>query len=249
MTGWSLAAASIACGLALTLVFSRLADLAALRAARRRIQAHLLEIRLFSAEPRLVWRAQAALVRANLSLLSVLAMPVLVLSLPMAWLWLQFDSIYGSAPLRLGQPAIVTAQMRTAMARDMPITLQAPRGIAVETPPVRSFADGQVSWRVRPVEPVRGMLRLSLGGRTIEKTIAAGERGVLLPARKSDSWLEWLLHPGEGRLSRGDLEWVEVGYPKADVALAGIALPWVVWFLIISTVSALVFARWLRVPL
>ena len=156
--------------------------------------------------------------------------------------------MYGSAPLALGQPAIVTAQMRTAPAQGERSSLQAPNGIAVETLPVRSFADRQVSWRLRPSEPVRGTLRLTIGGLTVEKTISAGERGLFLPVQKSRSLLNWLLHPGEGRLPQGDVEWVEVGYPKADVALAGIALSWVAWFLIISTASALVFARWLRVP-
>ena len=102
MIGWSLAALSVACGLAITVAFSRLADLAALRAARNRVQAHLLEIRLFSAEPRLVLRAQASLVRANVRLLAVLAVPVFILTLPMAWIWLQFDSMYGFGSLAVG---------------------------------------------------------------------------------------------------------------------------------------------------
>ena len=81
----------------------------ALRQARKLVQAHLLEIRLYSAEPRLVWRAQASLIRANARLLAVLAMPLLILTPPMAWLWLQFESIYGLAPLPLDRAAIVTA--------------------------------------------------------------------------------------------------------------------------------------------
>ena len=249
MIAWSLAALSVACGLALTLAFTRLADLAALRVARNRVQAHLLEIRLFSAEPRLVLRAQGSLIRANARLLSVLALPVFLLTLPMAWLWLQFESMYGFGPLPLGQPAIVTVQMRSALAPDDRNALQAPLGIAVESPPVRSFSDRQVSWRVRPIEPVRGELRLALRGRTFEKAIAAGERGVFLLPRRSGSLLETLLRPGEGRLPEGDVAWVEVEYPKADVTIAGIALSWIAWFLIISTASAFLFARWLRVPL
>ena len=249
MIGWSLAAVSVACGLAITLVFSRVTDLQALRKARKQVQAHLLEIRLYSAEPRLVWRAQASLVRANMRLLAVLAVPVLILTPPMAWLWLQCESIYGFAPLPLGKAAIVTAQMRAPFAEDNMIALQAPREITVETPPVRSFVDRQVSWRLRPNEPVRGELRLSLKGQTFEKAIAAGERGVFLLEKKSGSRFEHLLRIGEGCLLVGDVEWIELRYPTTDVALAGVSLPWVAWFLIISSVSALVFARWLRIPI
>jgi hypothetical protein len=249
MIGWSLAAVSVACGLAITLVFSRVTNLEALRKARKQIYAHLLEIRLYSAEPRLVWRAQVSLVRANLRLLAALAMPVLILTPPMAWLWLQFESIYGLAPLPVGQAAIVTAQMRVPVAEDRKPALEAPREIAVETLPVRSFVDRQVSWRLRPNEPVSGALQLSFNGHRFEKAVDAGTRGVYLLERKSGSRLEQLLRPGEGRLPAGDVEWIELHYPAIDVTIAGLSLPWAAWFLIISTASALVFARWLRVPL
>jgi len=249
MIAWSLVATSVLCGLAITVAFSRLADLAALRNARKRVQAHFLEIRLYSDEPRFVFRAQASLVRANLKLLAVLARPMLILSLPMAWVLLQFDAVYGARPLPLGEPAIVTAQLNTPLTDSDRNTLQAPAEISVETGAVRSFADRQVSWRVRPVEPVRGLLRLSLRGSAFEKDIAAGSRGLFLISRTSSSLFEWLLHPAAGRLPAGDVAWVEVRYPATGVTIAGIALPWIVWFLIISTAVALLSARWLRIPL
>jgi hypothetical protein len=77
--------------------------------------------------------------------------------------------------------------------------LQAPPGIAVETPPVRVFAERQISWRIRALRPVRGELRLVLRGRAIEKNIVAGERS--------------LLHPKESRLPAGEVAWVKVDYP------------------------------------
>jgi len=249
MIAWSLAAVSVVCGLAMTLVFSRVTDLEALRKARKQVQAHLLEIRLYSAEPRLVWRAQASLVRANLRLLAVLAIPVLILTPPMAWLWLQFESIYGLAPLPVGRAAVVTAQMKAPLTEGTRIELQAPQEVAVETLPVRSLVDRQVSWRLRPSAPVRGELRVSFEGQTFEKAIAVGGRGVFLLEKRSSSRFEQLLRPGEGRLRTDDVEWIQLRYPATDVALAGVSLPWVAWFLIISTASAIVFARWLRVPI
>jgi len=72
---------------------------------------------------------------------------------------------------------------------------------------------------------------------------------VLLNGRKWSSLFDWLLHPEEGRLAEGNVEWVEVRYPETGVMFAGISLPWEAWFLLISAVSALVFARWKKVPL
>jgi hypothetical protein len=173
---------------------------AAVRAAGKRLQADLLEMRLYSSEPALMWSAQKALLRDNVRWLALMLPPALVLALPLAWLFVQLDSIYGRSPLAVGAPAVVTVQLERAIEPvDAAATLQAPPGIAVETPPVRVFAERQISWRIRALRPVRGELRLVLRGRAIEKNIVAGERS--------------LLHPKESRLPAGEVAWVKVDYP------------------------------------
>jgi hypothetical protein len=132
---------------------------------------------------------------------------------------------------------------------DAAFALQAPPEIAVETPPVRAFADRQISWRIRALRPIRGELRFALSGFAIEKTIAACERGGLLSRRRERSLTGFLLHPEESRLPRGDVAWVEVDYPRANVSMAGLSLPWLVWFLLISTAGTLGLALWLGAPL
>ena len=120
---------------------------AAVRAAGKRLQADLLEMRLYSSEPALMWRAQKALLRDNLGL-------------PLAWLFVQLDSVYGHSPLAVGGVAVVTVQLKRALEPvDAAATLQAPPGIAVETPPIRIIARRQISWRIRALRPVRGNLR------------------------------------------------------------------------------------------
>jgi hypothetical protein len=175
-------------------------DRAAVRAAGKRLQARVLEMRLYSSEPALMWAAQKALLRDNLRWLALMLPPTLVLTLPLAWLFVQVDSIYGRAPLAVGGTAVVTVKLERALEpADAAATLQAPPGIAVESPPVRVFAERQISWRIRALRPVRGNLRLVLRGRAIEKSIAAGERP--------------LLHPKESRMPAGDVAWVRVDYP------------------------------------
>jgi hypothetical protein len=197
-------------------------DRAAVRAAGKRLQADLLEMRLYSSEPALMWAAQKALVRDNVRWLALMLPPALILALPLAWLFVQLDSIYGRAPLAVGAAAVVTVQLGRALEPvDAAATLQAPPGIAVESPPVRIIARRQISWRIRALRPVRGELRLVLRGHVIEKTIAAGERNALLSPRRERSLWGFLLHPEESRLPAGEVAWVEVGYPP---------LPWLAWF-------------------
>ncbi|MGA2722837.1 MAG: hypothetical protein ABSG79_10540 [Bryobacteraceae bacterium] len=241
MMGWSLACVSLACGLAIAWVFRRFTDRAAVRAAGKRLQARVLEMRLYSSEPALMWSAQKALVRDNLRWLALMSRPALVLALPLAWLFVQLDSIYGRSPLAVGGDAVVTVQLEHALEPvDAAANLQAPPEIAVETPPVRIFAERRISWRIRALRPVRGKLRLVLRGHAIEKTIAAGERNALLSPRRERSLWGFLLHPEESRLPAGEAAWVEVDYPPR---------PWLAWFLAISTAGALGFAMWPGAPL
>jgi hypothetical protein len=136
---------------------------AAVRAAGKRLQADLLEMRLYSSEPALMWRAQKALLRDNVRWLALMLPPALILGLPLAWLFVQLDSIYGRNPLPAGAEAVVTMQLKRALEpADAAATLQAPPGIAVESPPVRVFAERQISWRIRALRPVRGKLRFVL---------------------------------------------------------------------------------------
>jgi hypothetical protein len=133
---------------------------AAVRAAGKRLQADLLEMRLYSSEPALMWAAQKALVRDNVRWLALLLPPALILGLPLAWLFIQLDGIYGRNALPVGGVAVVTVQLKRALEpADAAATLQAPPGIAVESPPVRIIARRQISWRIRALRPVRGNLR------------------------------------------------------------------------------------------
>ena len=142
------------------MAWSLFPDRAAVRAAGKRLQARLLEMRLYSSEPALMWAAQKALLRDNLRWLALMLPPALILGLPLAWLFIQLDAVYGRSPLPVGGAAVVTVQLKRALdPSDAAATLQAPPGIAVESPPVRVFAERQISWRIRALRPVRGNLR------------------------------------------------------------------------------------------
>ena len=172
-----LVVAAIFCGLLTAWVFSRTVNVQALRVTLRQIHAHFLEFRLFFDEPRLIWRAQKDSLRANLRLCGALLLPALILALPMTWVFMQLDVLYGAGPLRLGEPVVVTAQMATDLQRnDSESALRSPPGIAVETPPVRIVSERQIAWRIRPLRPASGGLHVTLRGVTLTKSMAATRR-------------------------------------------------------------------------
>ncbi len=165
---WTLIPVSLIYGLAAALVFSRFADEASIRVTSNRMIAHVLEFRLFLDSPALVLRAQRDLARENLHLLRLILLPCMILAIIFLILFPQLDAMYGHAPLRVGEPSVVTAAI------DDDGVLEAPAGIVVETLGVRSIHDRNVSWRVRPLGLTAGELKFRHDGRVLTKQIVAG---------------------------------------------------------------------------
>ena len=226
---------SVLAGIAILLVFRFTSDQAAVRRAKGIAQAHLLEFRLFMDDPVLILRAQRDLIVANLRFLKLMLRPFLWMLIPMALLLAFLEAFYGHAPLRVGDAAIVTAQVRNAAA---PLTLQAPAEVIVETPPVHVLAEHQVSWRIRPVRAATSELRILRDGQGLTKRISAGN-GVRFLSERRGSLLSCLLYPTELPLDDSEVEWIEIRYPPATV----LRLHWLIWFLAVSAIVAFALRR------
>lgn len=190
------------------LVFRRFADGASVRRSVNRILAHVMELGLFLDSPALVLGAQRDLLRENLRLLRLAMLPGAILAVLFAVLYSPMNAIYGHAPLAVGEPSVVTVQMKVME----PVELEAPEGIAVETPGVRILRDRQISWRVRPLRRSSGDWRFHIENRVVTANFFLRD-----PAIQS----------------------IEIRYPRATI----LGFSWLVWFLGVSSVSALFWKR------
>ncbi len=243
--GVRLAAVAAAAGIGMIWVFGKTSNQTRIRAVKRRLQAHLLEMRIFSDEPAVTWRAQKSLLRANFGYIGLMLRPALVMALPMTMLLVHLEGFYGRAPLTVGRQAIVTIGMH-GPATTAPVLI-APPEIAVETPPVRVLDKNEVSWRIRPTAAVSGDLRFVIDDQTVSKRIEAGGAPFFVPGRRVDSVYAALWHPSEPRIGSGRIEWIDVRYPDASVDLFGFRMHWLAWFLILSMASALLLKKRFRV--
>lgn len=156
---------SILYGVVAVLIFRRFTRESSIRPTVNRILAHVMELGLFLDSPMLVFRAQRDLLRENLRLLRQVALPGVILALLFALLYPLMNAIYGHAPLPIGQPSVVTVQLKGAA---MPaVQLDAPDGIAVETPGVRVLHDHQMSWQIRPLRPTTADLQFRIENRIV----------------------------------------------------------------------------------
>jgi hypothetical protein len=208
---WTLLPVSLIYGLAAALVFRRFSDQISVRQTINRMMAHVMEFRLFINSPAVVLRAQRDLLRENLRLLRLVLSPSAILALVFIILFPQLDAMYGHAPLAVGEPSVVTVSL------DGDAALEAPAGIAVETPGVRVIYDRQVSWRVRPIGRTAGDLRIRSDGRVLTRQIVA-DGGLIF------GWKLPFTSPE-----------IEIRYPRTVV----LGVNWMVWFFLISTAAAI----------
>jgi len=234
MVPLSLVVISFLTGLALLWVFGKTSNQAAVKETKKRLQARLLEMRLYGDDPGTVFKAQGALLVLNTKYVALMLRPALFATVPMVLLLIVMDGFYGKRPLEVDHAAIVTAQLTSSADAE----LEAPAGIEVETPAVRALSDSQVSWRIRPTQDVSGELRLVSNGVSATKSIRAGQGIGFFSSRRVGSAASWLLHPGEMPLSAEGFEWIDLEYPSANVKMFGISAHWLVWFLIFSMVPA-----------
>lgn len=238
-----LVVASFAAGCLLLWVFRCTAEADRIERAKKRLQARLLELRVWGEDPVNLLRTQAELLRENARYFAAMLRPAGFASLPLAGLVVVMQGLYGWRPLTVGEAAVVTVQFRSTEALRGPIELEAPPGIAVETPPVRAVASRQVSWRIRALAPVRGWLQVRAPGFQESKSIRAGNGlGWVSPRRVRSLW-QWLWQPWEARLQADRIEWIAVGYPAAEWVLFGLRAHWLVWFLVLSMLTALVLRK------
>ncbi|HML16458.1 MAG TPA: hypothetical protein VK419_05510, partial [Bryobacteraceae bacterium] len=171
-----------------------------------------MELGLFFDEPALCLRAQRDLVRENLKLLRLIAVPCALLAIPFAIFFIALGSAFGQAPLVVGAPAVVTVQW-TGPAPELDV----PPGINVETPAVRIVSASEISWRIRPVRNVAGPLKMALAGRVSPEKIFAGSGLVYaFPFPQSA---------------------VRIPYPRATI----LHLHWFLWYLLASAATTLLW--------
>ena len=111
-------------------VFELTSDQDAIEKTKKRLQAYLLELRLFGDDPSLIWQSQKSLLAANLRYMGLMLKPAIYLTVPMVVLLFHLDSFYGLKPLRVSQPMVVTVQVSGEIANDtVAPSLTAPAGI------------------------------------------------------------------------------------------------------------------------
>ena len=241
----SLTIVSLLTAIVMLLVVRRTSNQQALDQVKRRIYASLFEIRLFNDDLRAIFRAQADMLRENLTYLRLSLAPMLWMIVPFVLVIAQLQFHYGYDGLEVGRPVLLTAHLRATDGGDA-AALVAPPGIRVDAGAIWFPAAQDVMWRITPVAPGDHELRLQIGGQTFTKTIHASPSiARRSPSRLEAGFVNLVLYPAEPPLpAEGPVTSIAVPYAERDIVVLGWRLNWMVVFFVLS----IVFAFALRKP-
>ncbi len=245
-----LALLSLVTAVAVLLAFKWTADQPALAASKQAMQAAIFEMRLFNDDLVLLFRAQGEVIRHSLTYLRLSLAPTLWLIVPLAVLMVHMEFHFGYAGLAVGEPALVKVRFvegaalpggdstRWSLAQgEVPVTLEAPEGIRIETPAVLLPSEHEVVWRIKPGAQGSYQLRMNFPKGVVLKTLLVSDAvGRRSPLRPHAGFLNQLLYPSE--LPVTELTAIAIDYPSRELRIAGWNIGWVGVYLALTLAFA-----------
>ncbi|MBL8856928.1 MAG: hypothetical protein JNL28_00265 [Planctomycetes bacterium] len=227
---YALVIASGLFGVLALIAFKYISRQQAIARVKNKIKAHLIEIRIYADDPRLVSRAIGKTLMRNVQYLTLNLLPFVPLSIPFTFVVAQCVVRYAFAPVPLHASAtgLLAGQgttLNVALSREFAdqikgLTIHFPDGLRAVSPLVRNTSEGR-AWQE--------FIALTAGVHTIEFSLADGTRaGKLLaagavtprqmqPVRGRGFWSA-LLWPAEDAFEApSPFAQIEFVYPDADL--------------------------------
>ncbi|OGD20427.1 MAG: hypothetical protein A2W03_01775 [Candidatus Aminicenantes bacterium RBG_16_63_16] len=250
---WGMLYISLLTGLLMLAVFRLTSNQPGIRAAKDRIKAHLLEMRLFKDNFRVSLGAQRQILAANWRYIRYSFKPLLVMIIPLVLILIQLNFWFGYEPLAAGEPAILKVRLDSGIdPLKTEILLETSPSVRVETPPLRIADEHEVDWRIRPQEAGPAALTLAVGGARFEKTVRVGGAPLarVSTMRVRGRFPDALLYPCESGLPPdGPVQSIEVVHPQRRLPFMGLRLHWLVAYFALSIILGFALKRPFKVEI
>jgi hypothetical protein len=196
----------------------------AIRDAKDKIVAYLLELRLFRDDLRVLLRAEGR-VFANIGRYLGHSLLPMVVMLPVFLLVLiQIESRFAFRGLETDEQALVTVGVASNQpVSHIPVTLDAENGLRVATPALRADSSSEIYWRVHAIAPGAHNLKLRIGSEQADRIVSGeGSPAMTMAYRAND--MRTLLYPRAAALpSDGPVTTLAIDYPRARGEFAGLS--------------------------
>jgi len=240
---------------------------AGIERARDDIKANMLAMKLFKDSLRVTFGAMLNVMCASLRILMLSIPPLLVAMVPMVPLLAQMASRYFFAPMEVGKTSTVKVWFSDDFAQHQlhegtAISLKVPDGVALRTPkPWRSADAKEADWRIRADKPGSFILTVVAGDQEFTKELPVGTYGSIttrISPKRTNFYASMLdnklMLPWEKPPAATDnVRAIEVTALMQIHAPDVIGIPvlgnWIVFFLVVSIIFALIFKPILKVKI
>jgi len=236
---------SLLTAMGLLIVFKHTSNQKALEDVKQKIHAGLFEIRLYNDDFRAIMRAQAGILRANLTYMRYSMAPMIWTLPPLVLLIAQLQFHYGYAGLTPGQEVLLKVEFSEGAYggnEKPPVTVTTPEGLKLDDLAVWIPTLGEMAWRLTAAAPGDYELEIRNGAEAAAtKTVRVADNVVRRSPFKVRGVLNELIYPAEPSLPQGGaIEAITVTYPEADVDVFGFELHWMIVYFVLSMVFAFI---------
>ena len=233
---YGIAVVSLLTGVVMLVIFRYTSNQRAIRRAKDRIRAHLLEVRLYRDDMWVLLRAQKDILLNNLIYLGNSLVPLVVMIIPVVLMLVQLNVHYGYRPLRPGDSAIISAKFAPTVDLNAAPRLIAPAGLTVQTPALRIPSLREADWRIGAQWPGRYAVEIVAGDARAEKEIVVANRPTRVsPERVGSGLYAIMMNPGEKPLPESSaIRSISVDYKPAPLPFFRWNLHWLVAYFILS---------------
>jgi hypothetical protein len=249
-------------GVVALILFKHISSQRRIKAAKDKIKAHLIEIRIYQDDLAIVGKAIGKILLRNLQYVALNFGPFIPLSIPFVIVLAQLVTRYAYAPLPVhasnervmpGKGTLIEVELdRDRASLVQSLRLELPAGIRPISPLVRIPAEGRAYQEIVATSAGEHDLEIVLADGTREtKSIVAGTAVRSMQPERGRGFFSALLWPAEDSLPRSSpFERVSFAYPDGDLGwFSGGPTGVLVVFLIASMAFGLIVMKPLRIEI
>jgi hypothetical protein len=247
----SLTVISAVLGVLMLIVFKYTSNQTAIGRVRDKIKGHLLAMKLFKDNPKVILKTPWQIIGQAFLLLFHAIRPMLVMIIPFSLLMGQLGLWYESHPLDINEQAMVVMQLSGSDDDPLPaVSLVSTEVAQIVTGPVRVPSKRQIFWQIKPKEAGSHFLTFQAEGHQVQKELSVGQG--LMPVsikRPSLNIDDVIMHPAEKPFNGpSPVQSISVDYPARFSSFLGIGL-WFWAMLVIAIVAGFIFKPFFNVKI
>ncbi len=251
---WSaLVAAAFVTAFLMLLIIRWTSSPAAIRRAKNRLIARVLELVLFRNDALVSFTAGGRILAANGFYLLRLLRPVLFSAVPFVLILTQLTCWFAIRPLHVGETTILEIKLREGLlvtARS--VVVSGNNAIDIETSALHIPRLSEIDWRLRGVQDGVDSIEIEIDHEVpVSKQIVVGETLQKVSQRRTGSGLRGqFLFPAEPPIdAASSVAEVNVRYPMRRLYLANREIDWLLAFVVLTMIFGLILKCPLRVEL